>query len=79
MSRESERDAAREAAIRSLVSNGVYLLMMIGFTVAISKRDELVRLWMRARRIARREEPAEVRSRLAAFRREVSEIEHADG
>lgn len=79
MSRESERDAARDAAIRSLISNGVYLLMMIGFTVAISKRDHLTRLWMRARRIARREEPPEVGVKLASFRREVSEIEHAHG
>ena len=40
-------DLARDAALQSLVSNGVYLAVMLGFTVALANRDRIGRLAMR--------------------------------
>lgn len=48
--RADDRDVARQAAISSLVSNLVYLALIIGFTVAVSRRDAIGRLALRYRR-----------------------------
>ena len=64
-------DLARDAALQSLVSNGVYLLVMLGFTVALANRDRIGRLAMRvgrrwaARADAEERAVAELRGQLA--------------
>lgn len=64
-------DLARDAALQSLVSNGVYLLVMLGFTVALANRDRIGRLAMRlgrkwsARAAAEERAVAELRGQLA--------------
>jgi hypothetical protein len=45
--RRGRGDLARDAALQSLVSNGVYLLVMLGFTVALANRDRIGRLALR--------------------------------
>jgi len=42
-----DRDVARQAAISSLVSQLVYIAVVVGITVAISKRDAIRRWQMR--------------------------------
>ena len=68
---------ARDAALQSLVSNAVYLVLMLGVTVAITKRDALTRMYMRVVRTAMHDpRKVEWRKALADFLRELSEIEH---
>ena len=68
---------ARDAALQSLVSNAVYLTLMLGVTVALAKRDALRRLRLRLEQSWRQDAAkAAHRKALADFRREVSQIEH---
>jgi hypothetical protein len=75
---ESAQKVARDAALQSLVSNAVYLALMIGISVAITKRDALKRLRLRLEQIMRQDDAAKQSERkaLAEFRRELSLIEH---
>lgn len=71
---------AREAAIHSLVANGVYLLLMVGITVALTRRDWLARQALRARRVMsqdRRKLRAD--QQVADLRRDISAYEHREG
>jgi hypothetical protein len=69
---------ARDAALQSLVSNAVYLALMLGISVAITKRDALKRLRLRLEQIIRQDDAAKESERktMAEFRRELSLIEH---
>lgn len=67
---------ARNAAVKELVSTGVYLALMIGFTVAISKRDALARARMRAERVFRHRPPAWHDGLVAELRTELSRADH---
>lgn len=40
-------DLARDAALQSLISNAVYLAVMLGFTLALANRDRIGRLALR--------------------------------
>ena len=71
----STADLARDAALQSLVSNGVYLLVMLGFTVALANRDRIGRLALRLGRRWSTARAAEERT-VAEFRRELSDLEH---
>jgi len=68
--------AARDAAVRSLVDNGIYLLLVVGVTVALTRRDWLARQAMRARRLV---DPGPRRTdhlAMAEVRRDISHMEH---
>ncbi len=71
----SAADLARDAALQSLVSNAVYLLVMLGFTLALANRDKLGRLVLRFGRRWSAARAAE-ESAVAEFRRELSDLEH---
>jgi hypothetical protein len=71
----SAADLARDAALQSLVSNAVYLLVMLGFTLALANRDRLGRLALRVGRRWSAARAAEERT-VAEFRRELSDYEH---
>jgi hypothetical protein len=71
----SAADLARDAALQSLVSNGVYLLVMLGFTLALANRDKLGRLALRLGRRWSAARAAEERT-VAEFRRAMSDYEH---
>lgn len=45
--RRGRADLARDAALQSLVSNAVYLAVMLGFTLALANRDRIGRLALR--------------------------------
>lgn len=68
---------ARNAAVKELVSTGVYLALMIGFTIAISKRDALARARMRAERVFRPRPPLWHDGLVAELRTELSQADHA--
>lgn len=77
MADQEAAKVARDAALQSLVSNAVYLALMLGITVAITKRDALARLKVRIERQWRQADRQDAdRKVLADFRRQVSEIEH---
>lgn len=67
---------ARNAAVKEIVSTGIYLGVMIGFTIAISKRDALARARMRAARVFRPQPPDWHGALLAELRADVSAIDH---
>jgi len=71
----STADLARDAALQSLVSNAVYLAVMLGFTLALANRDRLGRLMLRLGRKWSAARAAEERA-VAEFRRELSDLEH---
>jgi hypothetical protein len=71
----SAADLARDAALQSLVSNAVYLAVMLGFTVALANRDRLGRLALRLGRRWSAARAAEERT-VAEFRRELSDYDH---
>jgi hypothetical protein len=71
----SRVDLARDAAVQSLISNAVYLAVMLGFTVALANRDRLGRLALRVTRRWDAARAAEERT-VAEFRRELSDLEH---
>jgi hypothetical protein len=75
--RMTDAEAARRAAIVALVSNGVYLALMIGLTAGVAKRHELRGLYLRLRKHARGNDRAELHDdQVRAFRRQISEWEH---
>jgi hypothetical protein len=70
---------ARDAAVSSLVSNGVYLAIMIGLAVVLTRRDWVVRQAARVRASMRQEWRGWHETRqVADFNREVSEWEHGE-
>jgi hypothetical protein len=76
--RMTDAEAARRAAIVALVSNGVYLALMIALTVGVAKRDELRGLYLRVRRHARGEAQAERHdAEVRQFARLISAWEHS--
>ena len=75
--RADDRDIARQAAITSLVSNLVYLALIIGFTVAVSQRDAIGRLALRWRRW-RDAAPVEYGPALAELHRDIARFEGRD-
>lgn len=66
---------ARDAALQSLVSNAVYLAVMVGFTLAIANRDWIGRQVLRLQQWARARQAAEDAA-VAELRRDISRIEH---
>jgi hypothetical protein len=76
---ERDRDVARQAAIRSLVTNVISIAVMVGFTVAIAKRDLAVRTAIRVRQVVRQEwRSAAAELAVSEFRRAMSAWEHRD-
>lgn len=71
----STADLARDAALQSLVSNAVYLAVMLGFTLALANRDRLGRLVLRLGGKWSAARAAEERA-VAEFRRELSDYDH---
>lgn len=71
----SPADLAREAALQSLISNAVYLAVMLGFTLALANRDRIARMWMRLGRSWSARRAAEDKA-VAEFRAELSDLEH---
>jgi hypothetical protein len=71
----SAADLARDAALQSLVSNAVYLAVMLGFTLALANRDRIGRLMLRLGRRWSAARAAEDRA-VAEFRRELSDYDH---
>jgi hypothetical protein len=72
--RPDDRDVARQAAIQSLVSNLVYLALILGFTIAVSRRDAITRLALRWRRW-RDGPPVEYGTALHELRRDIARLE----
>jgi len=72
--KNSDADAMRQAAIQSLVSNLVYLALMVGFTVIITKRDAIGRLALRYQRW-RAGPPVEYGPALHELRRDIARLE----
>lgn len=76
-SRRKAAEAARDAAIRSLAANLVSLGLMIGFSLALARRDALARTWAGVRARVRppgrqwREDAA-----VAELRADLSRMEH---
>jgi FAD/FMN-containing dehydrogenase len=66
---------ARDAALQSRISNLVYLAIMLGVTLAITKRDWIGRQVLRFRSWQSAAAAAESRA-VAELRRELSELEH---
>jgi hypothetical protein len=67
---------ARDAAVHEAVSFGVYAALVLGFSVAIAKRDALARAQARAR-LALFPRPASSHEReVAGLRADVSRLEH---
>jgi hypothetical protein len=71
---KSDADTARQAAIQSLVSNLVYLGLLIGFTMIISKRDAIGRLALRYQRWRTGPQP-EYGPALHELRRDIARME----
>lgn len=71
-------DVARDAMVQSLVSNVVYLAVMVGFTVALANRDRIGRLVLAVGRRWSAARAAEERA-VAEFRAEISGLEHGHG
>ena len=68
---------ARDAAVQSLAANAVYLALVGGMLVWMTRRDWLARQWERARRVARRQERDSWMNReVASFRQAFSRWEH---
>lgn len=71
--RLTDADVARQAAIASLVSNLVYLAVLVGFSVALARRDWIgrqvarVRGWGRPRPVEWGEAKAELYRDIARF------------
>lgn len=72
--RPTDADVARQAAIQSLVSNLVYLAVMIGFTIAITKRDAIGRLILRYKHW-RTPPPPQYGEALHELRRDIARFE----
>jgi hypothetical protein len=74
----SSAKVARDAALQSLVSNAVYLAIMLGFTVAIANRDWIGRQVIRLQRWTAGRQAAEDAA-VAELRADISRIEHYQG
>lgn len=68
---------ARDAAVQSAVSNLVYLAIMIGVTVGITRRDWVTQQWMRVQRWRHRPDPDA--AALAEVRRDIDRLEYGYG
>jgi hypothetical protein len=73
--RPTPAELARAAAVESLISNGVYVAVMLGLTLAMANRDRLGRLAARVGRGWSAARAAEERA-VSEFRRELSDLEH---
>ena len=72
-----EAARARAVAVEQLISTGVYVAVLLGVSLAMTKRDTLTRAIMWARRRLCHSCAESARNRdVAEFRREVSDIEH---
>ena len=70
---------ARDAAVSSLVSNGVYLAVMVGLAVVLTRRDWVERQAQRLQAAVRREYRGWRTAReVADFQRELSDWEHRE-
>jgi hypothetical protein len=77
---DSTGKLARDAAVSSLVSNAVYLAVMVGLAVAITRKDWIARQAARARAAVRRDWRKWSAAReISEFRAEVSRYEHDGG
>ena len=77
---ESTGKVARDAAVSSLISNAVYLAVMIGLGIVLTRRDWLERQAQRLRASVRRERRNwRVSREVADFRRDISGYEHGAG
>ena len=72
--RSTDAEVARQAAISSLISNLVYLAVMVGFTLAIAKRDAIGRLVLRWRQW-QQPKPVEYGEALHELRRDIARFE----
>ena len=78
MADQEAQKIARDAALQSLVSNAVYLALMLGISLAITKRDTLKRIRLQVEQLLRQEDrSAKERRALADLRREISRLEHS--
>jgi len=72
---ETAAHVARDAAVSQAASFAVYLGMSLLITVAITKRDAITRLWMRAKHLYWTEPRRDRHAReVAEFRRDISDI-----
>lgn len=79
MADDATGKVARDAAVQSLVSNGVYLLIMIGLAAALTRRDWIARQAMRARQAVRQEwRHYHAEQMIAELQADVSRIEHRE-
>lgn len=69
-----DRDVARQAAISSLVSQLVYIAIIVGVSVAISKRDAITRAVMRVQRW-RAATPPPIGPALLELHRDIARLE----
>ena len=71
--RQTDAEVARQAAIASLVSNLVYLAVLVGFSVALARRDWIgrqvarVRAWGQPKPIMYGDALAELHRDIARF------------
>lgn len=72
--RQTDGEVARQAAIASLVSNLVYLAVLVGFSVALARRDWIARQVKRARQWGQ-PRPVECGEALAELRRDIARFE----
>ena len=70
----SDADAARQAAIQSLVSNLVYVAVMVGVSLAITKRDAIGRLILRYKQW-QQPRPVEYGEAIHELRRDIARFE----
>lgn len=71
-------DVASKAAIVQLVSSVVSLAVMVGVSVAITRRDALARAWLRLRHRPLTPDQARAEREVAGLYRDLSKIEHGD-
>ncbi len=77
---QTAREAAADAALRSLVANLISLGLTIGLCVAISQRDTLARQRLRVRQVfSHTGRRARERRLIAELQADVSHIEHGTG
>lgn len=72
--RPTDAEVARQAAIASLVSNLVYLAVLVGFSVALARRDWIARQVKRARQWGK-PKPVEYGEALHELRRDIARFE----
>ena len=72
--KRTDAEVARQAAISSLVSNLVYLAVLVGFSVALARRDWIGRQVMRVRAWGK-PRPLECGEALHELRRDIARLE----